>query len=688
MGGRRWGKAVFRRRLLRRRPAGRRACQAIPGAPPLAGPARDAGLRRPVADPRTGRRGGPAGRTRQPKDRPVPVRAAPRRWPAPRRPGMTAASAPRPAAPAPTALDHALRAVRPAFIAVIVFSFFINLLGLNASIYMMQVYDRVLSSRSIETLILLTVITGFLYLVWAALEGFRTRVLERAGVAFDAKVNTAVFDAIQRSALRERGAGQTQTLRDLDSVREFFAGPGLTALCDLPWMPIYAICATLLHPYYGLLALGSVIVSGGLAVLNNRATRGSLAEATRKTIAANTLAAATLRNAEVLQAMGMSAELRRRWSTVRDAAMGWQGIAGDRGSLLVSLTKFNRALVQSVVLGLGAYLAIRREISPGMIIAGSILVGRCIQPIEQAVGNWKSVVNARHAYDRVQQLLRTAPQTGSRLRLPDPRGELSVEALFVRAPGREVPVVRNLSFRLPAGTGLGIIGPTAAGKSSLARALVGVWPAVSGCVRLDGSDLTHWDETQLGRAIGYLPQDVELFAGSIAENIARFTEASSTEIVAAARLAGVHDLIQHLPHGYNTQIGEGGLALSGGQRQRIGLARAVFGLPALIVLDEPNASLDPPGEQALADALRQLKAAGRTVVTITHRSAALGQCDLVLALKDGVAQAFGPREEVMSRLMGAAPAPGARPSLAAVPGGAAPPPPESGARKDNGHVAS
>ena len=589
-------------------------------------------------------------------------------------------------APAPTALDHALRAVRPAFIAVIVFSFFINLLGLNASIYMMQVYDRVLSSRSIETLVFLTLITGFLYMVWAALEGVRTRVLERAGVAFDGKVNTAVFDAIQRAAVRERAAGQTQSLRDLDSVREFFAGPGLTALCDLPWMPIYAICATMLHPYYGLLALGSALLSGGLAVLNNRVTRGSLAEANRKSITASNLAAATLRNAEVLQAMGMSAELRRRWTTVRDAAMGWQGVAGDRGTVLVSLTKFNRALVQSIVLGLGAYLAIQREISPGMIIAGSILVGRCIQPIELAVGNWKSVVNARSAYERVQQLLRSAPEAGSRLRLPDPRGELSVEALFVRAPGRDVPVVRNLSFRLPAGTSLGVIGPTAAGKSSLARALVGVWPAVSGCVRLDGSDLTHWDETQLGQAIGYLPQDVELFAGTIAENIARFTAADSVHIVAAARLAGVHDLIQHLPQGYNTQIGEGGTALSGGQRQRIGLARAVFGLPALIVLDEPNASLDPPGELALAEALRQLKAAGRTVVTITHRSAALGQCDMVLALKDGVAQAFGPREEVMSRLMGAAPPAGPRPPLAAVPGGAVPTSPEGAPRRDNGQM--
>ncbi|MDI4663094.1 type I secretion system permease/ATPase [Xanthobacter autotrophicus] len=577
----------------------------------------------------------------------------------------------------PTALDHALRAIRPAFISVIVFSFFINLLGLNASIYMMQVYDRVLSSRSIETLLLLTLITAFLYVVWSVLEALRTRVLERAGFAFDAKVHVPVFDAIQRTAVRDRSSGQTQSLRDLDTVRDFFAGPGLAAMCDLPWMPIYAICAALLHPYYGLLALGSAIFSGILAVLNNRATQPSLAASNRASINASTLAAATLRNAEVLQAMGMAPELRRRWGALREQALGWQGQAGDRGTILVALTKFNRALVQSVVIGLGAWLAINKEISPGMIIAGSILVGRCIQPIELAVSNWKSVVNMRSAHARIQQLLAAAPDPGRRLRLPDPRGELAVENLFVRAPGRDVPVVRGVSFRLPAGTGLGIVGPTAAGKSSLARAIVGVWPAVSGCVRLDGSELGHWDETQLGRSIGYLPQDVELFSGTIAENIARFGEVRDGEVVAAARLAGVHDLIQHLPQGYNTQIGEGGVALSGGQRQRIGLARAVFGLPALIVLDEPNASLDPPGELALAEALKQLKAAGRTVVIVTHRPSALNQCDMVLALSDGLPQAFGPREEIVKRMMGVAPAqsPGRpRPPLTTVQGGAGAPP--------------
>lgn len=570
---------------------------------------------------------------------------------------------------APTALDHALRTIRPAFVSVVVFSFFINLLGLNASIYMMQVYDRVLGSRSIETLVLLTIITAFLYLVWAALEGLRSRLLERAGIAFDTKVAADVFDAVRRMALRAPGNGQAQALRDLDTVRDFYAGAGLAALCDVPWVPIYMICATLLHPYYGVLAVASCLFSGFLAVLNNRATRQSLAEAGRAGIKASAIATATLRNAEVLKAMGMSQALRARWNAAHEDAMGWQSRAGDRGALLIGITKFNRALVQSIVLGLGAWLAIQKQISPGMIIAGSILVGRCIQPIEQAVSNWKSVVNMRTAYGRIQLLLRAAPPPPERLRLPDPTGTVSVENLFVRAPGREVAVLRQLSFRLDAGSVIGVIGPTAAGKSTLARALVGVWPAATGAVRLDGSDLAHWDEEQLGRHVGYLPQDVELFAGTIAENIARFTAAEPEAVVAAAQLAGVHEMIQQLPQGYNTEIGDGGLALSGGQRQRIGLARAVFGLPALIVLDEPNASLDPAGEAALTEALKQLKAARRTVVLITHRPAALAQCDLVLALKDGAALAFGPRDEVMKRVaQGSAPTQMPQPAASAAGG--------------------
>lgn len=558
---------------------------------------------------------------------------------------------------APTALDAGVRTIQPAIVTVMVFSLFINILALNGPLYMMQVYDRVLASRNLETLAVLTVIAAFLYAVWAALEGLRARVLARAGVAFDGVVNGPVFDAVLRLAARSPGSGQAQPLRDLETVRDFFGGAGVTSLCDVPWVPIYIICATALHPLYGVLAVVSCIFSGILAVLNNRATRRELEQASRANIVATAAATATFRNAEVLKAMGMARPLRQRWRKAHDDALGWQGRAGDRGAVLVALTKFNRALVQSVVLGLGAYLAIEREISPGMMIAGSILLGRCIQPIEMAVTNWKSVVQMRSAFSRVQMLLRAAPAPDARLRLPDARGEVSAEGLFARAPSRDLPVLRNVSFKLPAGSALGVVGPTAAGKSSLARVLVGVWPAVAGSIRLDGSELAHWDEEQLGHQVGYLPQDVELFAGTVAENIARFGAPDADGVVGAARVAGVHEMIQRLPQGYNTQIGEGGVALSGGQRQRIGLARAVYGMPALVVLDEPNASLDPPGEMALAEALRQLKAARRTVIIISHRQSGLGQCDFILGLKDGAVQAFGPREQTLAKLANGGPAP-------------------------------
>lgn len=551
-----------------------------------------------------------------------------------------------------TALDIAIAAVKPAMWSVIAFSFFINVLGLTGSIYMMQVYDRVLSSRSIQTLVLLTLIVAILYAIGAALEGLRTQMLTRAGVKFDDGVKEAAFDAVQRASLRRPSPGHVQALRDVDTVRDFFAGPGLIAFCDLPWVPIYIIFATLLHPYYGILVVIACLVSGGLAFANDRATRPILDRATKAHISANNQALTTFRNAEVLQAMGMVGQLRQRWSQHRAAAMGWHGLAADRAAFLVSATKFNRVFMQSLILGLGAWLAINREISPGMMIAASIVCGRCIQPIEAAIGNWKSVVSARSAFRRVQELLRTLPPVAQRIRLPDPTGALQVENLVVQAPGREVPVLRGVSFAVPAGSTLGVIGPSAAGKSSLARTLVGVWQPAGGAVRLDGSELAHWEPDQLGRSLGYLPQDVELFSGSIAENICRFGTRDDGRIVEAAQMAGVHEMIQRLPQGYNTEIGEGGAALSGGQRQRVALARAIYGKPALIVLDEPNASLDAAGEQALMAAVQALKAAGSTVILVTHKTNSLSLCDLILLLNEGAVAGFGPRDEVLAKVLG------------------------------------
>ncbi|OYW31649.1 MAG: type I secretion system permease/ATPase, partial [Azorhizobium sp. 12-66-6] len=358
------------------------------------------------------------------------------------------------------------------------------------------------------------------------------------------------------------------------------------------------------------------------------------------------------------------------------AALGWQALASDRAAFLMAATKFNRMFMQSLILGLGAYLAINREISPGMMIAASIIVGRCIQPIEMAIGNWKGIVATRSAFRRVQELLRMSPPPATRMRLPDPTGALQVENLVAHAPGRDVPVLRGVSFAVPAGAVLGVIGPSAAGKSSLARVLVGVWPASAGAVRLDGSDLSHWDPEQLGRCLGYLPQDVELFAGSIADNIARFTARDEAQVVQAAQMAGVHEMIQRLPRGYNTEIGESGASLSGGQRQRLALARAIYGSPALVVLDEPNASLDAAGEQALMVAVQALRKAGRTVVLVTHKTNSLGLCDYILLLNEGVVHGFGRLYPAAERRRGAR----VRPARRSARQGARPAPGAAGGR--------
>ncbi|MGV6875124.1 type I secretion system permease/ATPase [Pseudochelatococcus sp. B33] len=551
-----------------------------------------------------------------------------------------------------SALDAALRAARPAILTAVFFSLFTNVLGLVGPLYMMQVYDRVLSSRNVTTLLLLTLIVALLFATGAILETVRTKVLVRGGIAFDAEVKTEAFDAVQRATIQQPSQGHTQALRDVDTVREFFTGAGIIAGCDLPWVPIYVVVAFLLHPWYGFFAIVACIISGIIAVANDRATRPTLDKATRASIVANGQAAATFRNAEVLQAMGMVGRLRRRWETSRDAALGWQADASDRGGLLLAASKFHRTFSGSLILGIGAYLAIHREISPGMMIAASIIVGRCTQPIEVAISNWKGFVGMRGAFKRVQALLRMVPPGPERMRLPDAKGQLVVEGLVVRAPGRELPVLKGVSFGVQAGTVLGVIGPSAAGKSSLARAIVGVWPALAGSVRLDGSDLKHWDPEQLGRSLGYLPQDVELFGGTVAENIARFDSIEEAQVVQAAQMAGVHEMIQHLPQGYNTEIGDGGHTLSGGQRQRIGLARAIYGLPALIVLDEPNANLDAAGEQTLMNTIRALKTAKRTVVLVTHKTNILTMCDAILMIADGTVQAFGKRDEVLARVMG------------------------------------
>jgi PrtD family type I secretion system ABC transporter len=554
--------------------------------------------------------------------------------------------------PLATAVDKGLAAAKPALTAVIVFSFVINLLILAGPLYMLQVYDRVLASRNVTTLLFLTLILAFCYAVMAVLELVRSQVLIRAGVKFDRVANADVFRSVQRSTLRRSGAPPVQALRDVDSVREFFTGAGFLALLDFPWVPIYIFASFLINFWFGVFVLVASVITLILALCNEYATKTRLDKAQTAAISASNYASTTFRNSEVLHAMGMVEALRARWSRQHESVLSWQAAASGRAGLLVALAKFHRTLTQSLVLGLGALLVLKAEITPGMMIAASIIIGRALQPVEIAIGNWKGFTNMRSAYARVQALLRETAAPSQKIELPVPVGHLTLENVVALAPGRQTPVLRGVSINIPPGSALAVIGPSAAGKSSLARVMTGIWPVASGSVRLDGSDLGHWDPEDLGVHLGYLPQDVELFSGTIAENIARFTEARDEEIIEAAMLAGVHEMIQKMPEGYNSQIGDGGQVLSGGQRQRIGLARALFRLPCLIILDEPNANLDAAGEQALVEAFVALKKQNRTVVVVTHKMNILSNVDYIVVMKDGAIQSAGPRDEVLAKMMG------------------------------------
>lgn len=559
----------------------------------------------------------------------------------------------------PTPLNRAVLSVRPAIVIAVVFSMFINILALVSPIYMLQVYDRVLTSRNELTLLFITLIAIFLFVVYAALEALRTQVLVRAGIKLDANLSAPTFRSVLDSTLLRRG-GDAQAFRDMDGVRDFITGAGLIAFCDAPWIPVFLTICFILHPYFGFLAIVAGLIILGLAVANDFATRNPIQQATMAGIGAQNDVSATLRNSEVMRAMGMWRGLQERWQLRRDDLIGWQAKASDRGGALMATIKFVRQAVQTLILGGGAYLAITGKISPGAMIAASILVGRALAPIEAVVGQWKTFINARSSWDRLQSMFRSEPDTGNRMTLPAPKGRLLVEAAAIMPPGGQRPTLFNASFVLEAGTTLGVIGPSAAGKSSLVRGLVGVWPVVSGAIRLDGFELRQWDPEQLGQHIGYLPQDVELFSGTVAQNIARFTDFQSEDVIEAAQIAGVHEVIQALPQGYGTQIGDGGATLSGGQRQRLALARTIFRKPALIVLDEPNANLDTDGEQALSRAIAHMKSLGRTIVFVTHKTNLLAFADKIMILQNGTVVRMGDRDEILNLLVAnAQPPPGA-----------------------------
>lgn len=547
-------------------------------------------------------------------------------------------------------LTDALLAFRRVFYALGGFSLAINVLLLAPAVYMLQMYDRVLTSRNEGTLLMLTLLLVGLLMLEGALEFARSRVLVRASAALDLRLSERLFDASFERTLAGGGGNAGRAFADLTSVRQFLTGKGLFAFFDTPWTPIYLFVVFLLHPLLGLFALVAAVILLALAWANERATGPLLAQAGSLGAGAGQYAAANLRNAEVIEALGMLPSLRTRWFAKQGRFLAAQGAANDRAAQVGALTRFFRLALQSGILGFGALLVLKGELTPGGMIAASILLGRALAPVDLAIATWRGLVAAREAYGRLAALLAAHPPRGRTVSLPPPRGDLAAENLVVAAPGSRAPILKRLNFRIPAGTLVAVVGPSASGKSTLARALVGVWAPLAGAVRLDGADVHTWDKGELGPAIGYLPQDIELFDGSIAENIARFGEFDSAQVVAAARKAGVHDMILHLPSGYDTLIGEGGTVLSGGQRQRIALARALYGEPVLVVLDEPNSNLDEAGGAALVAALGTLKEEKRTVVVVTHRVNILRAIDVIMVLADGELKAYGPPGQVAKSL--------------------------------------
>ena len=547
-------------------------------------------------------------------------------------------------------LRSVMSAMRSAFFTVATFSGFLNLLMLAPSLYMLQVYDRVLGSRNETTLLVLTVLVVGAFLFMSALEMVRGRVLVRMGARLDNALNSRVFTASFERNLLKPGSNTSQPIQDLNTVRQSLTGGALISVLDLPWLPLYLIVIFMFSVPLGLFALFGAIVIAVLAVINERTSKAKLEEAQKFSIQSTTALTNNLRNAEVIEAMGMLPNVRKRWYSVHQKHLQSQAQASDQAVMMNGMTKFVRISMQSLVLGFGALLVLEGKMTAGMMIAASILVGRALAPVEMVVGNWKQIVSGRAAYKRLQEILSFHPPREEGMALPKPTGQVSVEAATVMVPGTRNQVLKGLNFKVEAGDIVAVIGPSASGKSSLARVLVGVWPAAAGSVRLDSADVYHWNKDDLGPHIGYLPQDIELFDGTVAENIARFGEVDPERVIEAARKAGMHDLILHLPQGYDTPIGSAGSALSGGQRQRVGLARALYGDPSLIVLDEPNSNLDEIGERALNETVKELKAQGKTVFLITHRMSTLAVVDKLLMLNDGNLLAFGPRDQVLAAL--------------------------------------
>ncbi len=547
-------------------------------------------------------------------------------------------------------LKQTIMRAKKSFIFVGLFSFFINLLQLTSPLYMLQLYDRVMVSRSESTLWLLTLLVIVLFATMALLEMVRSRVLVRVGNKIDNLLSDRIFESIFKLANKMPGKASSMPLNDLTQIRQFMTGNGLFAFFDTPWMPIYILVLFLFHPYFGYFAIFSGIVLGIFAVLNENTTKEKLAEANKLNRDSTVFVDASLRNAEVIHAMGMQNNLKKIWQKKYFGFLNAQMIASDNAGFWANISKSCRVLFQSLILGLGGYLAIKAELSPGMMIAGSIIMGRALAPLDLMIASWKGFSNARSSYERLNGLLAEFPEDEKPMELPIPKGELLLESVVVIPPNAKQPSLKGISLHINKGDVVGVIGPSAAGKSSLARAMLGLWPLASGKVRLDVADISQWDKEKLGQHIGYLPQDIELFEGTISENICRFAEIDPIKVVEAAQIAGVHEMILRLPEGYDTLIGQGGATLSGGQRQRIGLARALYGNPVLIVLDEPNSNLDDVGEAALVEAIKILKTKEITIILITHRPAILQVTNKLALMQQGLLQMYGNTAEVLQKL--------------------------------------
>ena len=552
-----------------------------------------------------------------------------------------------------TVLQEAVRKCRANILIAIFFSFFINILMFVAPMHMLQVYDRVLVSRSETTLVVLTGLAVGLLVIFGILDGVRSRILLRTSLKFDEIISDSVFRAIFQGTIRRPQTKNNyfQSLRDMDQIREFISGGPIVALCDAPWGPLFIAVIYVIHPLLGLVSTIGAIIIFIIAVMNELLTRDPVQQAANHHIHALTSANASLKNAEVVHALGMVSAVKSQWSKSHDSALSFVAQAGLRASSIISSSRFVRMALQVLILGSGAYLAIKDEITPGMMIAASIIMGRALAPVEMAVSHWRNIVASRVAYQRLKKIFEHHQDNKERMNLPPPTGEVSAEGVVIIPPGGRRPVLTNATIKLEPGTVWGLIGPSGSGKSSLARALVGVWPVVAGTLKYDGADISLWNPEDLGPYIGYMPQDVELFDGTVAENISRFQSIDSEAVLVAAKKAGVHQMVLDLPDGYDTEIGSAGQVLSGGQRQRIALARAMYGEPRVLVLDEPNSNLYTEGDRALVQAIVEAKNRGCTVLVISHKTALLANVDNIAVLNNGTIASSGTRDQILQQFV-------------------------------------